>query len=436
LTNQTDQIPLIQQRLLAVGKLLLVCFALNCFFLSIQLLGAFREFGSGYGEDLILQLADNPIIGLLIGILITSIAQSSSATTSLVVGLVAAGTLGSDPAEALVRAVPIIMGANVGTTITNTLVSTAHIGVRSEYERAFSAAVVHDMFNIIAIFIFLPLQILTNFLGRLSLMLADLFTHTGGLKFGSPLKMLVNPQKKFLVTLFQDKDWITLLMIFVMIVFFFQAVTFLVRRTQEKKGVLVFTVLFGLIFAALGTGIIRHADSFFQPEAAIMILGLGLLFSSLTVFVKVMRSAVLTGIEVLVHNYIFKTGLRALFLGVFITAIVQSSSVTTSIVIPLAGAGILSIRQVFPYTLGANVGTTITAILAALSTGETIAMAVAFSHLLFNITGIILLYPLRQIPIFFAQGLASLTLRSRLIPFFYILVVFFVFPLFLIWLSR
>lgn len=436
MTNQNDHTSLIQRRLVSVGKVLLICLALDFFFVSIQLLGAFREFGSGYGEDLIIQLADNPIIGLLIGILVTSIAQSSSVTTSLVVGLVAAGALGSDPAQALVRAVPIIMGANVGTTITNTLVSTAHIGVRSEYERAFSAAVVHDMFNVIAIFIFLPLQIFTNFLGRSSLFLADLFTHTGGLKFGSPLKALVNPQKKFFVTLFQDKDWISLLIIFVVVVAFFQAMTFLVRRTQEKKGVLVFTVFFGLIFAALGTGIIRHTDTFFRPEAAIMILGLGLLFGSLTVFVKVMRSAVLTGLEVLIHNYIFKTALRALVLGMIITAIVQSSSVTTSIVIPLAGAGILTIRQVFPYTLGANVGTTITAILAALSTGETIAMAVAFSHLLFNVLGILFLYPVRRIPIFLSQGLAGLTLRSRLIPFLYIILVFFIIPFCLIWISR
>ena len=149
-----------------------------------------------------------------------------------------------------------------------------------------------------------------------------------------------------------------------------------------------------------------------------------------------MRSTVLTGLEVLVHNYIFKTALRAMCLGMIITALVQSSSVTTSIIIPLAGAGILTIRQVFPYTLGANVGTTVTAILAAMSTGETIALAVAFSHLLFNIVGILLLYPLKAVPIFCAQTLAGLTVRSRLIPIFYILVFFFLVPFCLIWLSK
>ena len=160
---------------IGLGKLLLVCLALDGFFVSIKLLGAFREFGSGYGETLIMELACNPMVGLLIGILVTSIVQSSSVTTSLVVGLVAAGALGNDPTQAMVRAVPIIMGANVGTTITNILVSTAHIGNPREFERAFSSAVVHDMFNLLAIVVLLPLQIFTNFLGRLSLWLADLF---------------------------------------------------------------------------------------------------------------------------------------------------------------------------------------------------------------------------------------------------------------------
>ena len=132
--------------LLSVGKILLICLALDCFFVSIQLLGVFREFGSGYGEELIIQLADNPLIGLLIGILVTSIAQSSSVTTSLVVGLVAAGALGSDPVQALVRAVPIILGANVGTTITNTIVSTAHIGRQDEFQRSMHLLQHQEMF--------------------------------------------------------------------------------------------------------------------------------------------------------------------------------------------------------------------------------------------------------------------------------------------------
>ncbi len=422
-------------RLGAIGKFLLICLALNFFFVSIKLLGAFKDLGSGYGEDLIIQLASNPLIGLLIGVLVTSIAQSSSMTTSLVVGLAAAGALGAEPMMVLARAIPIILGANVGTTITNMIVSIAHIGNKREFERAFSAAVVHDFFNLLAIFVIFPFQATTNFLGWLSLKMAHLFVHTGGDTFSSPLKTLIDPQKKFLIGVFSDPEWITLLVLFTVSAAFFLSMVFLFKRLHDEKNIWTVTLVLSFLFALLGTAVYRHADVVFRPETAIFIFGLGLLFTSLTLFVKVMRTAVLSKWTSLFDDYIFKTPLRALMLGVVMTALVQSSSVTTSIVVPLAGAGILSIHQIFPYTLGANVGTTITAMLAALSTGEVIAVAVAFAHLLFNIFGIVLLYPIKRFPIGCAQWLARLTLRSRVIPVLYIVVLFFVIPLLLIWLT-
>jgi sodium-dependent phosphate cotransporter len=91
---------------------------------------------------------------------------------------------------------------------------------------------------------------------------------------------------------------------------------------------------------------------------------------------------------------------------------------------------------VFPYVLGANVGTTVTAILAALVTGEEVAVTVAFAHLLFNITGMALIWPVRRLPIALSSLLAEYTLRSRLVPILYILVTFFVIPLALIYLVR
>jgi sodium-dependent phosphate cotransporter len=422
-------------RLASFGKILLICMALNFFFVSISLLGAFKDLGSGYGEQLIIQLADNPLIGLLIGVLVTSIAQSSSMTTSLVVGLAAAGALGGEPEVVLARAVPIILGANVGTTITNMIVSIAHIGNKREFERAFSAAVVHDFFNLLAIVIVFPFQATTNFLGRLALLLAGLFSHTGGDTFHSPLKTLIDPQKKFLIKVFSNPEWITLLILFTVAAAFFFSLVFLFKRFHDEKNIWTITLVLSFFFALLGTAVYRHADVVFRPETAIFIFGLGLLFISLTVFVKVMRTAVLSNWTSLFDEYIFKTPLRAMALGVVMTALVQSSSVTTSIVIPLAGAGILSIHQIFPYTLGANVGTTVTAILAALSTGEVIAVAVAFAHLLFNLIGIVVLYPIKRVPIGLALGLARLTLRSRVIPILYILFIFFVLPLLLIWIT-
>jgi len=422
-------------RLVGFGKFLLICLALNFFFVSIKLLGAFKDLGSGYGEQLIIQLADNPLIGLLIGVLVTSIAQSSSMTTSLVVGLAAAGALGNEPLAVLARAIPIILGANVGTTITNMIVSIAHIGNKREFERAFSAAVVHDFFNLLAIIVIFPAQATWNFLGHGSLWLAQLFSQTGGDKFNSPLKTLIDPQKKFIIGVFQDLNWITLLILFTVAASFFLSMVFLFKRLHEEKGIWGVTLVLSFLFALLGTAVYRHADVVFRPETAVFIFGLGMLFTSLTLFVKVMRTAVLSSWTSLFDEYIFKTPVRALALGVVMTALVQSSSVTTSIVVPLAGAGILTIHQIFPYTLGANVGTTITAMLAALSTGEIIAVAVAFAHLLFNIIGIVLLYPAKRFPIACAQWLARSTLRSQVIPIVYIVVLFFVVPLFLIWLT-
>ena len=125
--------------------------------------------------------------------------------------------------------------------------------------------------------------------------------------------------------------------------------------------------------------------------------------------------------------------------GIGITVLVQSSSITTSLVVPLAGAGILSLRQIFPYTLGSNIGTTITAILASLVSASIAPVAVAFAHLLFNIFGILLIWPIpvvRNVPMILAQNLARAAINNRMIPLLYILIVFFVIPITLIFIAR
>lgn len=141
-------------------------------------------------------------------------------------------------------------------------------------------------------------------------------------------------------------------------------------------------------------------------------------------------------LENLFDNYIFKTALRSFLLGIILTATIQSSSVTTSLIVPLVGAGILTIEQIYPYALGANIGTTITAILASLVTGSKLAITVAFAHSCFNIFGTIIWYPLSIVPITMAKKLAELTSKSRKYALVYILVIFFVIPALLIFLTR
>ncbi|GIS36095.1 MAG: hypothetical protein Ct9H90mP7_1030 [Candidatus Neomarinimicrobiota bacterium] len=140
---------------------------LYLFLVSIGMIGsAFKGLGRGFAESLF-QSQASPFIGLFIGILATGLIQSSSTTTSLVVGMVAAGTFGNDPKLAVAAAVPYIMGANIGTSITNTIVSLGHIVNREEFKRAFSASVVHDFFNILAVVVIFPFEVIFGVISRL-----------------------------------------------------------------------------------------------------------------------------------------------------------------------------------------------------------------------------------------------------------------------------
>ena len=129
---------------------------------------------------------------------------------------------------------------------------------------------------------------------------------------------------------------------------------------------------------------------------------------------------VLDQLELVIDRYLFRNDLLGFVFGVLMTLIVQSSSVTTSIIIPIAGTGIISLRQIFPYTLGANIGTTGTAILAALATQNDVAVTVAFAHLCFNVFGILIFYPLRFLPIGLAEWIgekASISKRNLVLFF-------------------
>lgn len=327
-------------------KILILIALVYLFILSIQLMGAsFKMMGKGFAE-LLIQTTSNPIVGLLIGILATSVIQSSSTTTSITVSFVAGGVLN------LQGAIPIIMGANIGTTITNTIVSMGHVTRKHEFRRAFSAATVHDFFNILSVIILFPVEMLFHPLEKSATFLSNAFVGVGGIKFMSPLKAITQP----VVNLFEK-----------------------------------------LVPAPI----------------LILLAALVLLFFALIRIVKTMRSLVLTKFEVFLDKYLFKNDMTAFLLGLLFTATVQSSSITTSIIIPLVGAGILTVRKIFPYTLGANVGTTVTAMMASFVTLNPVAITVAFSHLMFNIFGIIILYPLKSIPIWLSETFARLASKSK-----------------------
>ena len=357
---------------------------LYLFLVSIGMIGTgFKGLGRGFAEQLMSSNAA-PLIGLFIGILATSLIQSSSTTTSIVVGMVAAGTFGEDPIVAVATAIPYIMGANIGTSITNTIVSLGHIVNKNEFRRAFEASIVHDFFNVLSVLILFPLQLYFGVISKTANWMTSLFLGAGTFTFKSPVKMMTKPAVDAIKDFFKMQDII------------------------NHNWLLIFAALI-------------------------------LLFISLRFLTILIRSLVMERLEAFFDSHIFKTWLRAMVFGVFITILVQSSSITTSLVVPLAGAGILQLRQIFPYTLGANIGTTITALLASLVAGTHAPLAVAFGHLAFNIYGILLIWPIekiRNIPIKMSEKFAAIAVRNRMVPMVYILVVFFLIPLTLIFIVR
>ncbi len=424
----------LQRRLVGLAKTVGFLVSLDAFFVAIKLLGAFKDVGSGYGETLMAGMAGRPLLGVLVGVLVTSIIQSSSTTTSLVVGLAAAGVFGPDPEIALATAVPIIMGANIGTTVTNTLVSFGHMGNRGEFRRAFAAATVHDMFNLLSLAVLLPFQILTNFLGRLSLWLATALADAGGLRLASPLRHLVDPQADLVERLFDAQGAVDFVIVFALAVAALAALGFLEGRRRANKRSNVHALLVAACAAGLVVALRGHGEHILSKPTAVFVTGLVVLLGALYAMVKIMRSVVLDRVAVLFNTVVFRTTARALLVGLVLTALVQSSSVTTSLVVPLAAAGLLSLRQIFPYTLGANLGTTVTALLAALALPETVGLAVALAHLGFNLLGTAIFLPLGRLPIALAQKLADGAVRSRAIPVAYVLGVYVLLPLVLIWL--
>lgn len=346
---------------------------LFAFFLGLDLMGlAFKLFGKGFAEMLIERTA-NPFVGLLVGILATSLVQSSSTTTSMTVGLVAAGALTID------GAIPIIMGANIGTSVTNTLVSMAQISRREEFRRAFAGATIHDFFNLLTVLVLFPLELWFHVLRRAAGALERVLEGSGGIELFDPLKAVIRPVAQ----------WLSETML-------------------GASGALT-----------LGAGIL-------------------LLFFALKLLVDLLKSLASSRAERLLDRTLFRSALSAIGAGTLITVMVQSSSITTSVIVPLVGAGVVTLEQLFPFTIGANLGTTVTALLAALATGHPAAVSVALAHLLFNVIGALLIYPLppiRAIPLALARGLGNLGARNRPAAIGYVLAVFYALPVLLLFLS-
>lgn len=341
---------------------------------AVGLIGSGLESAMGEQTAELFTHATNPFLGLIVGIFATALVQSSSTVTSIIVGLVAGGL-------PVTIAVPMVMGTNVGTTITNTLVSLGHVTEQDEFRRAFAAATVHDFFNLLSIVIFLPLELLFHPLENMATVLGHFLLTEGSYA-----------QSSF---------------------------NFVSSTTDPAIDLLR-----------------RGAAPLPEPYDGVVLIpfGIALIFAAITLISRRLKRIMEGRAQTILDNSIGRGPLTGIAAGTVITVLVQSSSTTTSLVVPLAATGAFTLAQVYPFTLGANIGTCITALLAATAVSGARALPaleIAMVHLLYNVSGVAVIYSipwLSRLPMLGAEWLSTFASEHKALGFTYVITAFFIIP--------
>lgn len=342
--------------------------------LAVAMVGSGFKWSAGEQAKALFTFASHPIAGLMIGLVATALIQSSSTVTSIIVGLVAGGL----PVEI---AIPMVMGANIGTTVTNTLVSLGHAHCKEEFKRAFASATIHDFFNLLAVLIFLPLEMMFGLLEKISYWLVSPLMSTGNMS----MKGLdfIGPITKPIVTGLQTQF-----------------------------------AVFGNVWGGI----------------AMIVLGISTIFLAILVMGKLMKRLMVGQARDILKSAIGRGPLHGIASGTLVTVLVQSSSTTTTLIVPLVGSGVLKVRDIYPFTLGANIGTCVTALLAATAvSGEfaVFALQIALVHLVFNLMATLLIFGipfLRELPLKGADWISDCAIKNKAAVAAYLLAVFVVLP--------
>eukprot|EP00931_Biecheleriopsis_adriatica_P059750 TRINITY_DN3580_c0_g3_i1.p1 TRINITY_DN3580_c0_g3~~TRINITY_DN3580_c0_g3_i1.p1 ORF type:complete len:872 (+),score=106.15 TRINITY_DN3580_c0_g3_i1:56-2671(+) len=400
-----------------LGVLYMFTICLGLMGLAFQVIG-----GPSAGASLRAQaVLGNPIAGLVLGILSTVLLQSSSLSTSIVISMTAAGHLDVG------NAIPMIMGANIGTSVTNTIVALGMIKNRDEYRKAFAGATVHDCFNLLTVCILLPVEASTYLLRSASAALL-LALHERGDRpqadWVNSLKVITRPALGFIVRV--DRE----------------AVTRFITEGDTAAS---------MILNDQSTQVHLFMDTPMDEISAgwlLLVVSLILLCTCLVMLVLTLQSVFRHGPVAKCLKGLLNLQFRScpciadfilVAVGASITVIVQSSSITTSAMTPMVGIGAIKLEKMFAFTLGANIGTCITGVLSAMAGANiAIGMQVAITHLLLNMIGFLIWFPvpyLRRVPVSIARFLGDVAAEWNCFPLVYISVVFGLLPTLLFLLS-
>ena len=169
------------------GIMILAC--LYFFGLGLDFLGTGAKVAGGCAAGELFGDDSNPISGLMTGILATVLLQSSSTTTAIIVGLVGA----DDSLVSVQQGIYMVMGANIGTTVTSTIVALGHFHDPNQLELAFGGATIHDVFNFLSVAVLLPVEAATGYLDKLTAALVRGADTESGDSWNGPIKRLISP---------------------------------------------------------------------------------------------------------------------------------------------------------------------------------------------------------------------------------------------------
>lgn len=306
------------------------------------------------------ELATNPIIGLLIGILATAFIQSSTTVTTLTVAAVGTG------AVSVPVAIPLILGANIGTTVTASLVAFSYIGDRANFRRAFTSASLHTWFNLTFVCIILPLELLFHPLQSFTDRVSDSLVSEGA--------------------------------------------------TGTSRGL---ATIFAPLIDVIGTnGLLGSFLSSYLAAMACIVLGMVLVLLAVRILNAQLSVLTAAATRTLLERSSGTSDALGVISGAVGTAAVQASSITVSSLLPFAVSKSLKLREILAITLGANVGTTLMALITALAVPGSLgayAVQAGLVHVTFNTTGtllVLLIRPLRDLLIRMAELSGRLAARG------------------------
>ncbi|CAI5455217.1 unnamed protein product [Caenorhabditis angaria] len=369
-------------------------------------------------------LINDPISAVVVGMIATVVLQSATTTTNILVTMVAANMI------TVHDAIPVMIGSELGSSLVNAMVSLAYSGKPEQFRRAFSAAILGDVFNVCGLFVIFPMEMVSGLIEHVSWWIVDPLISEQGLSFKT-LELLTDPVNQLIIQVNEPE-----LLNATIRPEMFMANHSFIQRCVFTNGSRIYNCPYHHLFSSTTLTdktigwIILIISLFFLVFCLVAIVYLiqKLLEGHAANYIRTLLSKQCPGM--------WKpcTGYLVLLVGLVVTILIQSNSIFASSLTPLVGSGVVTLEQMYPLVLGSNIGTTFSGVLAAFSTDPSRfekALHMAMCQVIYNIIGTCLFYIVpctRKYPIILAEKLGTLTDRYRWFIVVFIMSFFIVIP--------